>query len=194
MSTLIPFAAVAIIMAAFVFIEGRLRQDASARSFTTTKHDKGTTGMVGLALGICWMVLALSLPADFFGIGALAPGLIFNCVGILLMLGGLAIRAVAARTLGKFYTRTLRMKADQHVVSEGIYRFVRHPGYLGVIVMFLGSGLGVANFIALAVIAALIIPAYVQRMAAEERMLLTALGTEYADYSRRTRRLIPFLY
>jgi len=194
MSVLIPFFIAAIILAAFVIIEGRLRQDASSRTFTSTEHDKGTTRLVGIAFGSSWIVLALSVPADFLAIGTLAPGLVFTIIGILLMAGGLAIRVVAARTLGAYYSRTLRMKEDHRVVSEGIYRFIRHPGYLGVIVMFLGSGLAVANFIALALIALLIIPAYLQRITAEERMLSSTLGKEYVEYAAHTRRLIPFVY
>ncbi|HTP57332.1 MAG TPA: isoprenylcysteine carboxylmethyltransferase family protein [Spirochaetia bacterium] len=194
MVILIPFFAVAVTMAVFVVIEGRLRQDASSRTLKSTGHDKGTTRLVGIAFGASWIILALSVPADFLAIGSLVPGLLFNCAGILLMLCGLAIRAIAARTLGRYYSRTLRVKDDHRVVSEGIYRLVRHPGYLGVILMFLGAALAVANFIALALIALLIISAYMKRMAVEERMLMSTLGTEYAQYVGRTRRLIPFLY
>jgi protein-S-isoprenylcysteine O-methyltransferase Ste14 len=191
---LVPFAVTAIIMAAFVVTERRLRRDPASKTLRATEHDKGTTGLVGAAFGASWMVLVLSLPANFSRTGIMRPALLFNVAGIILMLCGYAVRTAAARTLGRFYSRTLRMKDDHRVVSEGIYSSIRHPGYLGVMLMFLGAGLAAANYIVLAAIAALIIPAYLHRIAVEERMLFSALGKDYAEYARRTKRLLPFVY
>jgi protein-S-isoprenylcysteine O-methyltransferase Ste14 len=163
-------------------------------SLKETEHDKGTTRFVGAALGTCWFVLFLSLPANYYGIGSLWPSLIFNIIGTAIMFLGLSLRLIAARTLGKFYSRTLRTKPNQKVVSEGTYRFIRHPGYLGMIVLFAGAALTVANFIVLVVVAAVIVTAYVRRIAVEENMLITTLGKEYVEYMGRTKKLLPFIY
>jgi protein-S-isoprenylcysteine O-methyltransferase Ste14 len=53
----------------------------------------------------------------------------------------LAVRVSAARVLGAHYTRTLRTDGEQAVVSDRPNRYVRHPGYAGVLVMWLGYGL-----------------------------------------------------
>ena len=91
------------------------------------------------------------------------------------MAGGFLIRAVAMRTLGEFFTRTLRIREKHRVVSEGIYRHVRHPGYLGTILYFVGSGVATANFITTLLILVAILPTFVRRIAAEERMLTEEL-------------------
>lgn len=108
------------------------------------------------------------------------PGILFNIIGLLIMAGGIAIRTVAAKTLGRFYSRRLLIREGHQVVSEGIYRRIRHPGYLGVIILFLGAGLSTSDFIALAVIA--MIPAHLRKIAMEENMLAEGLGPEYLDY------------
>ena len=194
MHILIPFALTAIMMGAFLVTERRLRKDASSTTLETTEYDKGTTRLVGTAFGASWLVLFLSLLANYFRIGSLEPSILFNTVGVFLMLFGFTLRTVAARTLGRFYSRTLRVKDDHRVVSEGMYQWIRHPGYLGMIVMFLGAGVTVANFIVISVVAVLIVPAYLKRISVEESMLSNTLGPEYVEYMKRTKRLIPFLY
>jgi protein-S-isoprenylcysteine O-methyltransferase Ste14 len=79
------------------------------------------------------------------------------------------------------------------LVTTGIYGVIRHPSYLGLLINALGwalvfrSGVGV-------LLTALLIPPLVVRMRAEEALLRTEFGGEYAAYCSRTSRLIPGLY
>jgi len=65
------------------------------------------------------------------------------------MIGGLSLRYWAAKTLGEFYTRTLRIIEGHHIVSQGPCRFIRNPGYLGILMLNAGAGLAVMNWIVL---------------------------------------------
>ncbi len=114
--------------------------------------------------------------------------------GVALMLAAVGVRVWAARTLGAFYTRTLRTTAGQRIVSAGPYRVIRHPGYAAAIVLWLGAGLATANGLVTVAILLLIVTAYRARIAAEEAMLLEAFGDAYRTYSRRTWRLLPPIY
>ncbi|SEL47817.1 methyltransferase family protein [Streptacidiphilus jiangxiensis] len=98
------------------------------------------------------------------------------------------------RTLDAYYTRTLRTVDDQRVVQEGPYRLIRHPGYCGSLLVWIGYSLGLGSWPATVVVAALLGTAYVWRITAEEQLLLSAFGPAYADYRTRTKRLVPFLY
>ena len=110
------------------------------------------------------------------------------------MSGGIALRVWAIRTLGRFYTRTLRTAPQQELVREGPYRVLRHPGYLGDIVMWAGATLATSNWLVAAVTVPLMFAAYCFRIGTEEQMLREAFGEEYARYRGRTWRLIPFLF
>jgi protein-S-isoprenylcysteine O-methyltransferase Ste14 len=110
------------------------------------------------------------------------------------MVGGLVLRVWAVRVLGAFYTRTLRTNAGQRIVAEGPYRLVRHPGYLGVLLLWLGAGLSTANWIAAATNMGFMVRAYRGRIQTEEAMLAATFGDDYARYAGRTWRLIPFVY
>ena len=97
------------------------------------------------------------------------------------------------RTLGASYSRTLRTEDEQHVVAEGPYLLIRHPGYLGSLLTWAGFGLTSGSLPALAVVTGLLGRAYRHRIAAEEVLLRRDLSG-YIEYSRRTKRLIPFTW
>jgi protein-S-isoprenylcysteine O-methyltransferase len=97
----------------------------------------------------------------------------------------------AARTLGRYYTRTLRTTADQPLIQDGPYRVIRHPGYAANLLLWLGFGLAAGNTVILMVIATLMGLAYGRRIAVEEALLVQQLGEPYRAYQRRTWRLVP---
>jgi len=88
---------------------------------------------------------------------------------------------------------TLRAKAVM-VSSSGPFRMARHPSYTGVLLAFVGLALSLGNWAALLVILLPIGAAFIHRMNVEENALSGALGTQYTDCMRRTKRLVPFVY
>ncbi len=110
------------------------------------------------------------------------------------MVGGVVLRVWAIRVLGEYYTRTLRTAEQQSLIDRGPYGVIRHPGYLGVLMLWVGAGLATANWIATLLIALVMFVAYTYRIQSEELMLAATFGEQYRRYAARTRRLIPFLY
>jgi protein-S-isoprenylcysteine O-methyltransferase len=97
------------------------------------------------------------------------------------------------QTLSEAYSRTLRVTNEQSVVDRGPYRHIRHPGYLGSLLVWTGFALSSGSAIIVGTVAALLLPAYAHRMDAEERLLERALPG-YADYRARTKKLVPGLW
>jgi protein-S-isoprenylcysteine O-methyltransferase Ste14 len=177
-------------------IEGRVRrrEDADAATWQTTSHDRGSQRAVGVAFGVTLVLLVAAAALSVANVAvAPASGIVAAC-GIVLMLAGMAIRYWAVRTLGAFYTRTLRVSSGHQVVDSGPYRFVRHPGYVGTILLLGGAAVATANWVAIIVGPALVVAMYVLRIRAEETMLRSELGAHYEEYAARTSRLIPFVY
>jgi protein-S-isoprenylcysteine O-methyltransferase len=181
------------LIGAFFVVERMLRQGRSAASLQGGPEDKGSTRAIGSAFGAA-IVVMLAAPAlnrarvgHAFGEGA-AWG------GIIAMLAGMALRIWSSRALGAYYTRTLRTQEGQHIVRDGPYQLVRHPGYLGDIVMWLGAGIATENGLAATLIMIPLARAYLLRIEAEEAMLAAAFPEEYQDYAQHTWRLIPEVY
>jgi protein-S-isoprenylcysteine O-methyltransferase Ste14 len=178
----------------FIGIERHLRQGPEAKSWQRGPYDQGSQVAVGVGLGISSVVLMAAPLLNYFRIGHIRHDLSVGLLGLFVMLGGLGLRYRAAKALGEYYTRTLQIKAEHRVVEQGPYRMIRHPGYLGVILLFIGAGAATGNWVAIIVIPLSLFSAYTYRIYAEEKMLQIALGESYRDYMRRTWRLIPYLY
>ena len=110
------------------------------------------------------------------------------------MLGGLALRWWANAVLGRYYTSTLCLAEDQQIVRAGPYRLVRHPGYGGVLLLWVGAGLASQNCAVAAIILSLMAVAYAYRIKSEESMLQTAFGDQYRSYMQFTWRLVPWVF
>ncbi len=83
--------------------------------------------------------------------------------------------------------------ADQKVISTGPYARVRHPMYLGVLIMMIGVPLALGSFWGLAVLA-LISPGLIWRILDEEKLLVLQLPG-YKEYMQKVRfRLLPYLW
>jgi len=135
--------------------------------------------------------------APFFnarGIGQIALPDWVAWLGVALMAVGIALRIWANRVLGAYYTGTLRIQSGQRVVREGPYRLIRHPGYAGALLMWLGAILATRNWITLVVVGVSVISVYLYRIATEERMLASALGGDYQSYMADTKRVIPWVW
>ncbi|GAA4834233.1 hypothetical protein GCM10023201_23100 [Actinomycetospora corticicola] len=111
-------------------------------------------------------------------------------VGIATQLGGFGLRVWAMRTLQGHYAHTLRVVPDQSVVRIGPYRYVRHPGYASVLLLWLGAAVSARNLLAPALTLVAVGTAYRHRMDAEDALLRRELPG-YAEYAATTPRLLP---
>ena len=180
-----------LVLALFVSAEGRPRRSASSRTFRSGGFDRRSTALVGGGFGVG---LLLPIALDALNVATYQITLAEGLASMAVMVTGLAIRVWAANTLGRFYTRTLLVEPEHKVVTTGLYGKVRHPGYLGSILLWSGFG-GITSNVAVTVLfPVLFVAIYLYRIGAEERMLVSELGEAYIQYQRRTSKLLPFVY
>jgi protein-S-isoprenylcysteine O-methyltransferase Ste14 len=101
-----------------------------------------------------------------------------------------------AMTVNRFFSSIVRIQADrgQHVVSSGPYAYIRHPGYLGAIVMTLCSGPALGSWLAAAIFVVCGLPFLTHRAVTEDRVLHAELP-DYKAYAGRVRwRLVPGIW
>jgi protein-S-isoprenylcysteine O-methyltransferase Ste14 len=113
---------------------------------------------------------------------------------LIVMVAGLGIRFTAIAELGKSFSANVAIQDSQKIHRAGLYRFVRHPSYSGLLLVFLAVGLHSRNWVSFAVVLAPTTAALLYRIRVEEAALREAFGDEYLAYSRVTKRLIPGVY
>ncbi len=166
------------------FLIPRLRRRGKAK----VSRDRGSGALIILSV---FASLTVAFSLGNAGVGLL-PDWVFY-LGIFLMILGIVIRQWAIAVLGQFFSLTVRVAEDHRVVDKGPYRLVRHPSYTGIMISFTGLGLAVQSWPALLVLLLVFSVAYGYRMHVEEATLASQLGEEYVAYTKRTKRLIPYL-
>ena len=167
-------------------------------AFALRSGNKDQKGKDQSSFRILWIVIPVSI---FFSISAsgwfsfpIVKSDWISWVGIVLLFVGIVVRFQIIRNLGKYFTVDVTIRSDHKVKTDGFYRFVRHPSYAFSMLTFLGLGLALNNWVSLAI--AFIPPfiAFSYRIFVEEKALREQFGEEYLNYSKKTKRLIPFIY
>ena len=111
--------------------------------------------------------------------------------GVMCLVFGLWLFYRSHADLGTNWSVTLEIREQHRLITQGVYRRIRHPMYSALALYSVGQALvipnwvaGPSNLIAFAILLAL-------RVHAEERMMVREFGDDYALYSARTKRLIP---
>lgn len=118
---------------------------------------------------------------------------VLSWAGIILFVSGIIIQSIAMWQLKGFYTVRIGIQPEQKLVTSGLYRFIRHPGYLSYIITIIGIGLSLSSILTLLFVVFIIL-FLVLRIKGEEEMLLKEFGDEYKAYMKRTKKIIPFIY
>jgi protein-S-isoprenylcysteine O-methyltransferase Ste14 len=150
------------------------------------------------SLRIIWITIMIALPLAHFlswqlnwpiSASALVPD-----IGLGLIVAGMLFRFTAIYTLGRYFTVDVAIRTDHKIVKAGVYRYLRHPSYLGMLISFLGNALAFNSWITVLIGFLPVLGAVLYRMKIEEELLISNFGQEYIDYKKGTWRLIPFIY
>jgi protein-S-isoprenylcysteine O-methyltransferase Ste14 len=114
-------------------------------------------------------------------------------VGLVMIIAGIVIRFVAIATLKRNFSGLLRIREGHTLIKTGIYRWVRHPAYLGAILLFIGIPIMLSSILGF-LVTLLLVLYLLHRIKLEEGMLIERFGAEYEEYIRSSKKLVPFLY
>lgn len=143
-------------------------------------------GVIGLASGY--------LPAYTDRIGFRTfDGDSVRSLGVVLYAGGMVLRLWPVFMLGRRFSGLVAIQPGHSLLTTGIYRVIRHPSYLGMLVLSLGWALAFRSGVGVLLVILMIVPV-IGRINAEEQLLRSQFGAEYDAYRARTSRLIPGIY
>ncbi|MBV8474268.1 MAG: isoprenylcysteine carboxylmethyltransferase family protein, partial [Hyphomicrobiales bacterium] len=143
-------------------------------------------GAIGLLLGY---LPALTDRLDVLTIG----GDPTRWLGVALYAAGGALRIAPVFVLKERFSGLVALQPGHELVTDGLYRVIRNPSYLGLLIGSLGWALAFRSGIGIVLVACLL-PPLIARMRAEEALLSEAFGAQYQAYRARTWRLVPGLY
>ncbi|MGP8233070.1 MAG: methyltransferase family protein [Methylovirgula sp.] len=156
------------------------------------REDRGNR-WVFAAFGVLALLLAF-VPAytDRIGFWTI-DGETTRWIGVALVAIGGTLRLWPVFVLGHRFSGLVAIQPNHRLVTTGIYRTIRNPSYLGLIVGAVGWALAFRSAVGV-VLALLHLVPLIARMDAEEALLRSQFGAEYDAYYARTWRLVPWLY
>lgn len=114
-------------------------------------------------------------------------------VGTVIFAGAIWLLWRSHADLGRNWTPTLGIREGHRLVTDGVFRYMRHPMYAAHILWGIATPLMLHNWIAGFAFLLLSTLQYLTRVGAEERMMLEQFGDQYREYMQTTGRLIPRL-
>lgn len=166
----------------------------SAGTVDRSPHPNGPSALrralrlvkTGILLGLVLQALSPEV------LPIVAHARLLRVVGVVIYTLGLVVAILGRFHLGASWSdiEAPQVRRDHAVVAHGVYRYIRHPIYVGDLLLVLGFELALNSWCVLGVM--LLAPFALQRAVREERMLSSALPA-YGDYCARTKRFIPFL-
>lgn len=173
------------------FFEALMNIRQRRKSKRKTSSDQGS--LIAL-YGLITVGYALS-----FAVGATTTGRIhswnaFFACGMALFVIGLLVRIHSILTLRQYFTYSVTKAENHRIIQTGLYRFIRHPGYLGQLVIFLGISLSISNWLSILLMMIPVTLGYLYRIQVEEKFMSEQFGEDYTAYQARTKRIIPMLY
>jgi len=118
----------------------------------------------------------------------------FFAIGVALFVIGLLIRVHSLLTLRQYFTYSVAKVKNHKIIATGLYKFIRHPGYLGQLIIFIGISTSMSNWLSILLMMTPVTLGYLYRIKVEEKFMTDQLGEDYRNYQERTKRIIPMLY
>lgn len=165
---------------------------------TRTRNHQGDVQDRGTQL-MLWIVIVACFTAGGFAVALGAADMRFphaalRTAALALLIAGIVVRAIAIFTLGRAFSANVAIRSSQTIQRSGLYSIVRHPSYLGMEIIFFAAGLHSHNWASMAIIFIPPTAAVLFRIHVEEAALLGAFGSDYGEYMKSTKRLIPGVY
>jgi protein-S-isoprenylcysteine O-methyltransferase Ste14 len=114
--------------------------------------------------------------------------------GFPLVIAGLLIRWIAILQLGKSFTVDVAIVDKATLKTDGIYSRVRHPSYLGILLIVSGFAALMNSLYSFLVLVVPVFIAVLYRIKVEEKLLTEEFGDNYSEYKKETKMLIPGIY
>jgi protein-S-isoprenylcysteine O-methyltransferase Ste14 len=173
----------------FEFINGIVNK---IKSGSSANKDRGSRIILNITIDLGFFISFLLFIVQKSVI--FQDNIISEIIGILIFLSGIIIRFISIISLKSQFSYSVNILNNHKLINTGVYHMVRHPSYLGLILILSGISILMNNWICIIVMIVPNLIAIIYRIKIEESALIEKFGQEYIDYIKRTKCIIPLIY
>jgi protein-S-isoprenylcysteine O-methyltransferase Ste14 len=131
-------------------------------------------------------------PLEYLQLPEVLPRLIWmEVIGWVLLSASIGLQVWGRQAIRGQFSGHVQIQPHHRLIQSGPYRFIRHPGYLGYLLMTSGVGVCFSSLVSLAAVLVLLLPGLIYRISVEEKLLIAEFGDDYRVYAQKTYRLVP---
>lgn len=175
----------------YLFFELFINIRQKRKNAIKNSDDKGSLWLLYVLITIGYL---LSFFIGSTRIGRIYKWDMFFVIGIIIIATGLFIRIKAILTLNKYFTYTVSNIYNHKLIETGLYKTIRHPGYLGQLIIFIGISISMSNWLSIISMIIPVLTGYLYRIKVEEKFMAEQLGEIYLNYKKRTKKLLPMIF
>jgi protein-S-isoprenylcysteine O-methyltransferase Ste14 len=150
-----------------------------------------------MSLALFWITITLGLTIGFFK----ANNKEWNnlnysiaILGICIFITGITIRWISIIQLKKEFTVDVAISKNHNLNTHGMYKYIRHPSYLGLLLICFGLSIAMNSITSVIVITLPVLLVIIYRIKIEEKIMVNEFGDIYKNYMLKTSRIIPKIY
>lgn len=117
---------------------------------------------------------------------------ILGIIGLIFCFTGAFIACWARYVLGKNWSLSIQKKEDHQLIQTGLYKYIRHPIYTGLLLLFTGNAIIIAEYRIIPAIL-IIFFSFWFKLKKEESLMIKTFGDDYHRYMANTKALIPYI-
>jgi protein-S-isoprenylcysteine O-methyltransferase len=162
-------------------------------------HGKSSVNLTSLLISKHYLLAMMFSLLEYLIEITLFPELkeywVISDLGLVLVVIGEIMRKMAIITAGQSFTHIIRVRPDERhqLVTHGIYKFIRHPGYCGFFIWSVGTQIMLCNPLSTIGFAVVVWKFFSSRIPYEEYFLRQFFGMQYVEYAEQVVSGVPFV-
>lgn len=159
--------------------------------------EKPKTYLQKVPPNISAVILILSIAA-IFNLGTFNNSLkeeyyVYRLIGLVVFIVFSWVQVGSFKTLGEFYSQDILIFKNHKLITNGFYKYLRHPQYLSQILSDLGLAIALMGYLIIPLVILVEIPLFVIRAIFEDNLLEKHFKEKFVNYKKKTGFLFPFV-
>jgi len=117
----------------------------------------------------------------------------YRIIGLIFFIVFSWVQVGSFKSLGEFYAQDILVFKNHNLITNGFYKYIRHPQYLSQILSDLGVGIALMGYLIIPLVIVIELPLFILRAVFEDKLLEKHFKEKFVNYKKKSGFIIPFI-